>query len=408
MAAAPVSGNTRWVTLMCRFSDIATEQKDKAFFQSQYGAAPGALGHYWNEVSCGKIDLAGSAAHGWFLLPQPRAFYITKNGDKDKANFDQLFKDCGAAADAEVDFTGVLGVNMMFNDDLDGSAWGGGGCATLEGVNMCKKTTWNPPWAFNNLAPLAHEMGHGYGLPHSDNSDGDDDPYDNPWDVMSDAWRNATSSTTFGALPKPINIYQRERLGWVDAARKQSIAGSNDTRVRITLDFASLAGSSSKQMVVLAMPQVSGDPYRNTIYTLEARKRTGSYEAKLAGDTVIIHALQNYGNAKSIDADNPAANVANNEGSMFKVGEMWTSPDQNQTHWVRVEEATATGFIVSVGPKPRVTGGPQRQRLAPSPVTAQQTLPRVPASAVAPAQGRRQPLLRNPAQAHRPAGRQVQ
>src|SRR3546814_13659193 len=80
--------------------------------------------------------------------------------------------------------------------------------------------TWNPPWAFTNLAPLAHEMGHGYGLPHSDNSDGDDDTYDNPWDVMSDAWSNAMYHVNFGALPKHLNMAQRDRLGWVDAARQ--------------------------------------------------------------------------------------------------------------------------------------------------------------------------------------------
>jgi len=30
-----VLGNTRWVTLMCKFSDIASEQKPLSFFQSQ-------------------------------------------------------------------------------------------------------------------------------------------------------------------------------------------------------------------------------------------------------------------------------------------------------------------------------------------------------------------------------------
>ena len=44
MAAAPINGVTRWVTLMCKFSDIGTEQKTKAFFDSQYGDAVGQLG----------------------------------------------------------------------------------------------------------------------------------------------------------------------------------------------------------------------------------------------------------------------------------------------------------------------------------------------------------------------------
>lgn len=46
MAAAPMVGSTRWVTLMCKFADVAAEQKPRAYFQSQYGNAPGQLGHY--------------------------------------------------------------------------------------------------------------------------------------------------------------------------------------------------------------------------------------------------------------------------------------------------------------------------------------------------------------------------
>jgi hypothetical protein len=368
--AKAVTGTTRWVTLACKFSDVATEQKPVTFFQDQYGTAPGQLGHYWNEVSYGKINLAGSTAHGWFTLPHPRSHYITTVDGEDDADLDQLFEDCVAAADPTVDFAGVQGINMMFNGDLDGSAWGGGACGPVEGVaNACIRSTWNPPWAFNNLAPLAHEMGHGYGLPHSDNSDGDDDTYDNPWDVMSDSWRNAVSSPTFGTLPKHINVYQRERLGWVNAARKQAMAYRPGTRVRVNLDHAHLPGSNNTQMLVLSM-SAQADPYAGTLYVLEARKRSGTYENKLAGDAVIIHKLQNYGTAYSIDAAMPPANVSNNEGSMFKVGETWVSPDESQ--WVMVEAETATGFIVSVGPKPRIMSSPLPSRQSPSAVSAPQ------------------------------------
>ena len=54
--AKAVTGNTRWVTLACKFSDIATEQKPVTFFQDQYGIAPGQLGHYWQAAQ----PMAGS------------------------------------------------------------------------------------------------------------------------------------------------------------------------------------------------------------------------------------------------------------------------------------------------------------------------------------------------------------
>ena len=368
--AKAVNGTTRWVTLACKFSDVATEQKPVTFFQDQYGTAPGQLGHYWNEVSYGKINLAGSTAYGWFTLPQPRSHYITTVNGEEDADLDQLFEDCVAAADPTVNFAGVQGINMMFNGDLDGSAWGGGACGPIEGApNACIRSTWNPPWAFSNLAPLAHEMGHGYGLPHSDNSDGDDDTYDNPWDVMSDSWRNAVADPTYGSLPKHINVYQRERLGWVDAARKQAMAHRPGARVRVNLDYAHLPGSTNTQMLVLSM-SAQADPYAGTLYVLEARKRSGTYENKLAGDAVIIHEVQDYGTAYSIDAAMPPANVSNNEGSMFKIGEVWVSPDTTQ--WVKVEAQTATGFIVSIGPQPRTMSSPLPPRQSPAAVSSAQ------------------------------------
>ena len=366
-----VLGNTRWVTIACKFSDIATEQKPLSFFQGQYGTSPGQLGHYWNEVSYGKVSLTGSTAVGWLALPHPRSHYVTTDaqGEED-ADLDALFDDCTAAADSLVNFSGVQGINMMFNGDLDGYAWGGGSCGVLEGVSTCIRNTWNPPWAFQNLAPLAHEMGHGYGLPHSDNADNDDDTYDNPWDVMSDGWSNAVPNATYGTLPKHINIYQRDRLGWVDAARKRTVPAGGSVW-EVVVDSASLAGSGNPQMILLAAPEVTSAPGVgvNAVaqYSVEVRKRTGSYETALAGDAVIIHGIDSDGTAFSMDTDIPAANRSNNEGSMFKPGETWISADGSRR--VKVLSATANGFVLRIG-NPRVLGGPLRPRLQPAAIAS--------------------------------------
>lgn len=351
----PLRGSTRWITLMCKFGDIDTEQKPREFFRSQYGNAPGQLGHFWSEVSYGNIDLAGSDAYGWYTLSKPRSAYVDIAGGKPKVDLSLLFADCTAKADPEVDFHGVHGINLMFNGELDGYAWGGGACATLDELYVCPRSTWNPPWSFSHLASMAHEMGHGYGLPHSNNSDGDGDTYDNPWDLMSDAWRMAGSDATYGLLPKHINMFQRQRLAWVTAAHTLTLPAEDVGTHDIVLDAASLYPATGIQLLVLALP-AQPDPFSTVIYTVEARRRTGSYESGLAGDAVIIHRVNDYGIAYSMDADVPPADHSANEGSMLKPGERWTMPEGQ--HWVEVLEATANGFIVRVGPRPRIMSSP--------------------------------------------------
>ena len=67
------------------------------------------------------MDLIGSGAFGWFTLPYNRDHYLP-GGSLD---WEAAAEDCTAAADAVVDFTPYVGINLMFNADLDGYAWGG-------------------------------------------------------------------------------------------------------------------------------------------------------------------------------------------------------------------------------------------------------------------------------------------
>ena len=154
-----IAGSQPWVSVMCKFSDVATEPRDQTFFLEMFDNAPGRLDHYWREVSYGIIDIVGSTAAGWVVLPHNQDHYIPVPGqgcldgdDTNDADLGALFTDCTAAADHLIDYSNggnpFVGINLMFNSDLDGCAWGGGWSATLDGVSKIWRTTWEPPWGY--------------------------------------------------------------------------------------------------------------------------------------------------------------------------------------------------------------------------------------------------------------------
>lgn len=347
-ASPQVAGSQPWVTLLCRFADTPGEPpRVPDYFSEMLSNDPGRLDHYWREVSYDKVDLAGSEVAGWFTLPYPRSHYVPEGAacfSDLRADLDSLWADCTAVADEKIDFSPFAGINTMYDDELDGCAWGGGHYAELDGVSKLWYSTWEPPWGYANEAPLAHEMGHGFGLPHANNSDGDGDPYDNPWDVMSDAWDNAVEDAAFGSQPKHIGIWSRDKLGWIDAQRKLRLA-VDGLYPGIVLDHASRRGSEHVQMIVVTLPP--SEP-ANHYYVIEARERNGLYEGALAGSAVIVHEVRANRDepAWSVDATAPPADVSNNPGSMFTIGESWTAPDEAFT--LEVTGQTPEGFIVDV------------------------------------------------------------
>ena len=136
-----------------------------SYFETLLGAARPGLDDYWREVSYGQINLEGSRVVGWYRLPQPAAAY--RAAETTPSDLDLLAGNCIAAADADVHFPDFAGINLVFNQLLGDSTWGGRRCLELDGVSRCYGITWLWPPASAKPAKVVHEIGHTFGLKHS-------------------------------------------------------------------------------------------------------------------------------------------------------------------------------------------------------------------------------------------------
>lgn len=336
----PISGPQPWVSIMCKFSDIATEQQNSAFFLNMYANSYPGLDHYWREQSFNTVNIVGSSVAGWFTLPFPRSHYIfdMNDDDIDDADLNNLAIDCIAAGDPTVNYANYVGINMMFNDLLDCCAWGGGRFMNLDGVEKTWRTTWDPPWAFENSAVIGHEMGHGFGLPHSSGMYGQ--TYDNQWDVMSDTWTNCPNSdhATYGCLGSHTISRHKDQLEWIPAINKYTYPGTGSAT--ITLEQLALPQTSNYR---IAQIPIGGSTTH--FYTVEVRRKVG-YDVQLPGEGVIIHEvdLSRSRPANVVDADGNGN--TGDAGAKWIPGETFFDPATGVS--IQVNSATATGYVVTL------------------------------------------------------------
>lgn len=333
----PITGPQPWVSILCKFSDEVAEPKPLAFFQGMYANAYPGVDHFWRQLSYEKVTLQGSGAYGWYTLPHPRSYYVyDQNGDSvPDLNHQRAADDCSAAADAAVYFPDYVGINLMFNANLDCCAWGGGAAVFVDGQQRWFRMTWEPPWGYANVSVIAHENGHGFGLPHSSGMYGQ--TYDNDWDVMSNAWLCGLNDPTYGCVGQHTIAAYKNMMEWLEPG--QVFVAPVNARSTVTLER--LAQPATANYLLAKAPlNADGSAY----YSVEARQRVAnSYDVQLPGDAVIIHKVQN-GYAYVVDADGNGD--TGDAGAMWTVGEAFVDASNMVT--ITVEAATTTGWVVTI------------------------------------------------------------
>ncbi len=227
----------------------------------------------------------------------------------------------------------------MFNANLDGYAWGGGWYLCLDQVCKLWRMTWEPPWGYESIGVIAHETGHGFGLPHSEgNCQG---VYDNRWDVMSDVWSNG-SDPVYGTMGQHTISYHKEYLGWLTPG--QVFSATSGTLATITLEKLALPQTNNFLEAVIP---INGS--LSHFYTLEVRQPTADpidYDKWLPGFAVIIHEVTEGQSEPAILVDQDGDCNTGDAGAMFTVGEVFTDILHGIT--VKIESATPSGYVVTI------------------------------------------------------------
>ena len=353
-ASAAVTGSKPWINVLCKFKDVSAEPEPVSYFQTLFGNSFGQMNHYWKTVSYENINTNGSAVvTHWYTLPNNRSYYVSGS-----ANLQKLANDCTAAANADVYYPSFFGINMMFNDDLDGAAWGGGWYLSLDGVNQYFPLTWMPPWGYENQNTIAHEMGHRYGLPHSSGAYGQ--TYDSNWDVMSGDW-NCFQYTATGCLGTDTISYHKYLLGWIPLSREyDSVAGTSRSLVIERLN----AIPSNPDAYLMARVLIPGT---SRFYTVEVRDNITSmsntytpfdeYEDDLPSNdfskssqpnapVVLIHEVNPARDNEAQVVDQTLNNDPNDEGAMWRPGETFVDAAYNIS--ISVLSTSGTGYLVRI------------------------------------------------------------
>lgn len=343
-------GSKKYAAIMCKFADVSTLPITEAKLSSIInGNSIYTLQDYFKKSSFDKLDFTADVYGNkdlWYTLPQPESFYLGPN-------FTSLRDDCINAANKDIDFTKYDGIIHLYNGEEwdDGSAWGGpSNWLFLDGQWKPYGVAYIPPWVYQGLAwfksdfgAFAHEIGHSFGLPHSNstNPDGSINEYGSRWDLMSDSRVLINGD----ARPTDLIAYYKDRLGWIEDNKRSRILTSNSANPRvIEIESNSNPSNNSTNFQLAYVKDNSNLPGTSQFETYSIESRFfKDYDQNLQlnnlQESIVIHRIDSFGGSDrrailvtSLTAQNGNNNFTTNLGNLN----------------IRVCEKKTTSFVVAV------------------------------------------------------------
>jgi hypothetical protein len=277
--------NWPWSIILCSFNDKPAVPQPPDFYADLFTRhGMGGICDYWLTVSSNALDLSRSQVFGWFTMNHASSEINQLQFPGGRATLVQWGID--AARANGVDLSPFRGCLVVQNFGVDHGA-AGNGVLIVHSV----PDQWD-------LGFIAHEMGHGFGLPHSWSANPDRE-YGDGWDVMSFAtttfqfplsFRGAQGQATVG-----LNARNLEALNAVPGGRRWAPAGA-DFSEWIILDPLNQPPIGNHGFLIAKIPPNATRPSRpnDSAYSIEFRRKAG-WDRAIPENAVLVHEIRSDG-----------------------------------------------------------------------------------------------------------------
>jgi hypothetical protein len=248
-ATASTLGEQRTAVILVNFTDNLAQPATPA---QAHALVFGQVSDFFWEASYQKVFLSGGT-FGWFTLPVTAAActrdVVIREGNR-------------AASEAGADLSTYPHVIYLFPT---ASGCTGGGSAQM-GARGEKQVFINGAAGFA-LRPIAHEMGHGFGLSHA-----------NALDCSAGVLEGTCTTVNYGDGSDGMggqghfNAFHKERLGWLNAPGAPSIATVTSTGRHVIQTYETPDAGVKALKILKSTDSATG---RKTWYYLEYRQPIG-------------------------------------------------------------------------------------------------------------------------------------